>query len=94
MRNFTDEDYQDLKKQIENFKTQYPNRITQPNIIFCVAGDQETQNFANQVVEKFKNDGEQIQFASMFSFGMIPKQNFSVSDSPEGSILIEVHPKF
>lgn len=93
MRNFTDEDYQDLKIQIENFKTQYPNRITQPYFTFCVAGDQETQNFANQVVEKFKKEGEQIQFASMLTIGMIPKQNFSVSDSPEGSILIEVHPK-
>lgn len=94
MRNFTDQDFQDLKKKIEDFKSKNPTLITKPAITFCFAGDPESQNYANQVITKFTNDGKTIQTSAAFNFGPTPKQNFTVSQFFDESVMVEIHPEF
>lgn len=94
MRNFTDNDYRNLKDEIENFKSKNPTLITNPAITFCFAGDKESQNYANQVMNKFHNDGITIQTSSAFNFGETPQRNFTVSQFFDESIMVEIHPEF
>lgn len=94
-RTFTENDFQNLKIEIEDFKSKNPNLIKNPNIIYLsFASDAESQSFTQQVTAKFQQQGIEIRYISAINVGEMPKKNFSISNWIDDSLLIEIHPEF
>lgn len=89
MREFTDNDHQDLTRKIDDFKTKYVNTIKKSHITLGYQGDIESTNYANQIANRLSADGNDIECIILFSSGNID-DNYSISSAPDDSVLVEI----
>ncbi|WP_123962778.1 hypothetical protein [Chryseobacterium sp. 5_R23647] len=91
-RIFTENEFNNLKKEIEDFKIKYPN-LKNPNIIYLsYEGDQDSLKFGNQVNQAFQNEGLETRYISAVNVGTAPTKDFSVSNWIDDSLFVEIHP--
>lgn len=88
-RIFTEEDYSKLINQIEDFNKKNASKINHSHITIGNPGDKESTIYSNQIYDALTHFGHKVEMSSLQTFGYVDK-NFSVSNAPDGTILIEV----
>lgn len=89
-RQFTNEDYQKLKKEINEFIGKYSDKINNSHITIGNPGDKESTLYCNQIANALIQDNIKVQFMTLMTFNGDHDKNFSISNAPDNTILIEV----
>lgn len=89
-RVFTEQDYNNLVGQIEDYKLKNSEKINSSHITIGSPGDKESTLYVSQIYNALTHYGYSVQVATLQTFGYIDK-NFSVSSAPDNTILVEVY---
>lgn len=90
-RIFTKNDFEDLKELINNFRSEYSEKINKAHITIGNPGDKESTIYCQQIANALTQNGEHVQVDILVTHGYVDK-HYSVSNAPDDTILIEVFP--
>ena len=91
-RIFNDDDKRNILSQINQFKSDYSDKIVSTHITIGFPGDKESESFAKQIAEFLSTKGYgNIRPMILQTYGIHGKR-FGVSNAPDNSIMIEVYP--
>ncbi|HSH24258.1 MAG TPA: hypothetical protein VLA13_01780 [Massilibacterium sp.] len=88
-RIFTEEDFESLRSQIDDFKSKYSEKINDDHITIGNPGDKESTIYSQQIYNALTQNGFDVEIMTLQTFGYIDK-DFSVSNAPDDTVLVEV----
>lgn len=89
-RIFTREDLKGLIDEINDFKEKYSGKINPNHLSIGNPGDKESTIYCQQIYNALTENGFNVEIMGLMTMGFVDK-NFSVSNAPDNTILIEVY---
>ncbi|WP_123862052.1 hypothetical protein [Chryseobacterium artocarpi] len=94
MRSFTKKDYDQLKIELEIFKTNAKFTVNNDHIsIGYPARDQECENFADLISNFFEEEKIKVNRWDLIREGELPDTDILFQDAPDNSIMISIFPR-
>jgi len=88
-RIFTEEDFKNLQGLIVDFRNKFSDKIRDTHITIGNPGDKESSIYCQQIYNALIQNGYKVEIMNLATFGYTGK-NFSVSNAPDDTILVEV----